>query len=210
MDGALGKGPAGLGVMAEVDAVVRGFEDEFVEADDFAFAKGCDLERFALAAGFADDAPEGDGSAGGRVFLVGVVALENLARVSVLEGSGGGTGDIEEEVHTQGEIAGVDESGLVLLDQMAHAVEFCIPTCRADDHVFSGTGAGFDVGDDAVWSGEVDDGVDGLELFGSERGAGGVFFGSGDLDEMLPLARNFGDEGSSFASPQEKKVHEEI
>jgi hypothetical protein len=52
-----------------------------VQADDIAFAEGCDLESFVLAAGFADRVLDGNGCAGGRVFLVDVVALENLAGI---------------------------------------------------------------------------------------------------------------------------------
>src|ERR1700758_3732525 len=57
-DGPFGEGAAGFGVVTEVDSVVLGFKDEFVQADDFAFAEGNNLEVFVLCAGFADHALE--------------------------------------------------------------------------------------------------------------------------------------------------------
>jgi hypothetical protein len=95
-DGAFGKAAAGFGVVAEIDAVGGGFEDEFVQADDFAFTEGSDFDVFflktALAGGFADHVLERDGCAGGRVFFVGVVTLEDLSGVAVAQGGGGGAG----------------------------------------------------------------------------------------------------------------------
>ena len=131
-----------------------------MQADYLAFAEGCDLESFLLAAGFADYALEGDGRAGGGVFLVGVVALENLAGVIVAQGGGGGAGDVEEEIYADGEIGGVEESCSVVLDQVADVVDFFVPAGGADDHILAGFHAGFDVGEDAVGGSEVDDGVD--------------------------------------------------
>ena len=43
-DGAFGEAAAGFGVVAEIDAVGGGFEDDLVQADDVAFAEGCDLD----------------------------------------------------------------------------------------------------------------------------------------------------------------------
>jgi len=53
-DGAFGEAAAGFGVVAEVDAVGRRFEDDFVQADYIAFAEGCDLDIFSVATGLAD------------------------------------------------------------------------------------------------------------------------------------------------------------
>ena len=80
------------------------------------------------------------------------MALENLSGVVVAQGGGGGAGDVEEEIHADGEICGVEESGLVLLDQCADAIDFVVPAGGADDHVLAGFHAGFDVGEDAVRS----------------------------------------------------------
>ena len=46
--------------MAKVDAVCVGLEDYFVQANDFAFAEGCDFQIFIFAAGLADDFLECD------------------------------------------------------------------------------------------------------------------------------------------------------
>jgi len=194
--------------VAEVDAVGGGFEDDFVQADDLAFAEGGDFEIGGaacghFATGFADQVLERDGSAGGRVFFGGVVALEDLSGVVVMQGGGGGAGGFVEQIHADGKISGVDETGFVLRDQSADAIDLVVPAGGADDHVLAGFDAGFDVIEDDVRRAEVDDGVDVVEFFGGERCAGGVFFGAGDADVMLAVGGDFGDEGSGFAATQD-------
>ena len=66
---------------------------------------------------------EPGGCAGGRVQFVNVMALENLAAVFVLQGSGRGASDVVEKVHANGEVSGIDESVLCVLDQRADAVD---------------------------------------------------------------------------------------
>ena len=140
------------------------------------------------------------GGAGGRVFLVNVVALENLAGVVVAHGRGGGAGNIEEEIHSDGEVGGVDESRLVPLDEGADAVEVFVPTGGAHDHILAGSGAGFDVGQDDMRCGEVDDGVDVAQVFWCQEGAGSVLRRSDRADLVLALSGYFRGQRSCFAS----------
>ena len=49
---------------------------------------------------------------GGSVFLVLVVALEDLSRVTEFEGGSGGGGDLEKEVYADGKIGAVNEAGI--------------------------------------------------------------------------------------------------
>ena len=66
-DCAFGETAAGFGVVTEVDSVARGFEHDFMQADDVAFAEGGDLEIFIFVsrwlrgslAGCAIAVPEG-------------------------------------------------------------------------------------------------------------------------------------------------------
>jgi hypothetical protein len=60
--------------------------------------------------------------------------------------------------------------------------------------------AGFDIGDDTVRGGEVDDGVDVAKLFGTESGAICVLAGAGSSDVMFALGGNFGYERSGFSA----------
>jgi hypothetical protein len=119
------------------------------------------------------------------------MALENLAGVIVAKSSGSGAGDLEEEIHANGKIRGIDESGTALLDQGADAIDFCVPAGGANHHILAGFHAGFDVGEDAVGSGEVDDGVDVAKVISRERSAGFVFLGAGDADVMLSRRGHF-------------------
>jgi hypothetical protein len=82
----------------------------------------------------------------------------------------------------------------VLLDKGMNVVDCLIPAGCADDHVFAGFHAGFDVSKGAVRGGEVDDGIDVAKVFLTERGAGGVFFGSGNADVVLAFSSDFRDE----------------
>ena len=66
-----------------------------------------------------------------------MVTLENLAGVIVVQGGGGGAGNVEKKIHADGEIGGVEEPGSVLLDQISDAVEFVVPARGADDHVLA-------------------------------------------------------------------------
>src|SRR5450631_263680 len=199
-DRAFGEAAAGFGVVAEVNPVGGGFEDHFVQADHVTFAEGCDLQIFFLVAGLADYLLDRDGGAGRGVFLVDVVALENLSGVVVAQGYGGGAGYVEEEIHADREVCGVDEACIVLLDQSTDAGDVFVPSGGAHDHVLTGFCAGLDVGEDAVGSGEVDDGVDVAEVFWSERGAGSVFFRAGDADVMFALGGDFRYQRTGFAA----------
>ena len=175
-----------------------------MQADDFSFAEGDDLETFVGTAAFADQPLEGDRGAGRGVFFVDVVALEDLAGVAVAQGSGGCLGYIEEKIHTDGKIRSVDESGLVQFDQMANAIDFTVPASRSYDHVYAGYRAGFNVGDHAMGRSEVEDCIDPTKFLGIERGAGVVLFGSGDFDVMFALGSHVGDQRASLSTSQEK------
>jgi hypothetical protein len=78
-DSAFGEAAAGFGVMAEIDAVGGGLEDDLVQTYDLALAKGSDFQIFVGSTGFAYQPLDCDCRAGGRVFLVDVMALKNLA-----------------------------------------------------------------------------------------------------------------------------------
>src|ERR1700722_4376778 len=124
---------AGFGVVAEIDAVVIRFEDDFVQADDFAFAEGSDFEVGGaagghFAAGFADQILQGEGSAGGGIFFARVVALEDLSGVVVAECCGRGAGCFVEEIDADGKVSGIEEAGFVLVDESTDPVEFSIPS----------------------------------------------------------------------------------
>src|SRR5580658_1208533 len=207
--GPFGEAAAGFGVVAEIDPVGRGFEHDLMQADDLAFAEGCDLEVF-MTTGFADDALDGDSRARRRIFFLDVMALENLTGIIVAQGGGGGAGDVEEEIHAYGKIRAIDESGALLRDQGADTIDFRVPAGCAHDHILASFQAGFDVGEDAVRSGEVDNGVDVAEVFRRECSAGDVLFGAGDADVMLAFGGNFRCERSRFSAAEDKKVHAEV
>src|SRR5580704_16347489 len=74
-DGAFGESAAGLGVVAEIDPVGRGIEDQLVHADDVTLAEGGDFEL--RSSSIFDNALHRRSGTGGRVFFLGVMALED-------------------------------------------------------------------------------------------------------------------------------------
>src|SRR5208283_6192836 len=95
----------------------------------------------------------------------------------------------------------------MFLDQTADAVKFPVPAGCAYNHVLAGLHTGFDVGDDRVRGGEVNDDVNVAKLLESERGTGDVFFGTESPDVMLALDGDFGDQRSGFASAENQEFH---
>ena len=87
------------------------------------------------------------------------------------------------------------------------AREVVIPAGRADDHRFAGADAGFDVGDDRGWVGEVDDGIELGEGFGGEGGGLGVVGAAESLDVMAAFTGDFGDLGAGFALAEDEELH---
>src|ERR1700679_800148 len=87
-----------------------------------------------------------------------------------------------------------------LLNLLPHAGELGVPACGADHHILAGSHAGFDVGEHAVRSSEVDDDVDVVKLVRGERGAGGVLCGTRDSDLVPPSASHFRHQRSNPAA----------
>jgi len=138
---------------------------------------------------------------------VDVMALENLPLVVVIQGRCGGSGGVEKQVHSHGEISRVNESGLMLLNQGADSVEFFVPAGSAHDHVLACADAGFNIGEHAVGGGEIDDGGDVRQAFRGQRGTIRIFLRSDDVDVMSALGGDFRHQRSGFASTEQEKIH---
>jgi hypothetical protein len=90
------------------------------------------------------------------------------------------------------------------LHEFANAVKFVIPSGCADDHVLSGSDAGFDVAHGTVGCCEIDYDLNVTKLVGSEGGAVFVFGGADDRDVMLTFARDLGYLRSCLAAAEEE------
>ena len=129
-----------------------------------------------------------------------VMALEDLSGVVVAKSGRGGAGDIEKEIHANGEIRGIEEASIVLLDELADAVDFFVPAGRADDHILAGFDASLDIRENAVRRGEIDDRVNIMKFVGGEGGGVNVFLAAHDANVMPALACDFRDKRAGFAS----------
>src|ERR1051326_1508631 len=97
--------------------------------------------------------------------------------------------DLEEHVHADREIRGVNETDTRLLNHLAHARKMFIPSRRSDRHVDAGARAGLDVAEHGAGRGEVDDGIDSADLLGGKRRPALVLRRGDDGDLMASLAR---------------------
>ena len=84
---------------------------------------------------------------------------------------------------------------------------FLEPAGRAQDHILASPGAGFDMGENTMWRGKVDDNIDGIQLFRNEECAVCILFGIGGTHMMSAFRGNFCDERSGFASAQDEEIH---
>jgi len=171
-----------------------------VHAYDFAFAKGSDFDFVLIAAGLVDHALEGDGRAGGCILFCSVVALEDLSGVAVMQGCGGGSRDVEKQIYADRKVCGVHQAGAVGFNQTLDAIYFSVPSGGADDHILAGFGAGFDMVDDAVGRGEIDNYINLAKLFRGEGSALFVFCGSGGMDVVAALAGGFRHQRSCLST----------
>lgn len=89
-----------------------------------------------------------------------VVAFEDLSEILMVKRGSGGSGHFEEEVHADGEIGRVKQSGAALFHHVPDAREFVVPTGRANHRVFAGADTGGDILDHCMWRSEIDDNID--------------------------------------------------
>src|SRR5215467_13231963 len=156
-----------------------------------ALAERDDLEFGAT--GFRDCFLEGDCGARGSVFLLRVMAFEDLAVVAVFESSGRRARDVEEKVYPNRKIAAIKKAGLILGDEFTNAGKLAVPAGGPDDNIFTGTNAGRKTIKHCGGCGEVDDRVD-LGEAGSERRATGIVRCPKNPNIVLAMPSNFGHE----------------
>src|SRR5690242_14124058 len=85
--------------------------------------------------------------------------------VSIAECRGGGPYDVKEQVYAHGKIGGVEQPDSAALHQIADAWDLAIPPGGSDDHVRLPLRAPFDIAQDGMWCGEVDD-----DIYPGQRG----------------------------------------
>src|SRR5580698_3181333 len=131
VNGAFGESATGLGVVAEIDPVGRGIEDQFVHADDVAFAKRGNLQLGSRS--YLDDLLHGGSGTGRCVLLLLVMTLEDLAGILVLQRGGSGAGNVKKEIHADGKVCRIEKASSVLFHHLPDAREFVVPAGGAND-----------------------------------------------------------------------------
>ena len=155
-----------------------------------------------VASRLAHNFLERDGSSRRSVFLGHMMTLENLARVIVFQRGPSGRGNLEEQVHADGEIRSVKEAGLGRKHHFAQARHLVVPAGGSDDKVLFCADAGFSVGDDRSGRGEVDGHIERGKESGSQGAGIRVFVDVQGADMMPALARHFRHQRSGFAAAE--------
>src|SRR5215468_11394613 len=119
------------------------------------------------------------------------MAFEDLAGVLMIKRGCCSAGNFVEEIDSNREICSIDEACTVLFDECVYAIGVVVPACGSHDHIFAAVNAGFDMGENAMRCGEVDDGIDCTELLWTEGRAILILAGSDDVGAVSVLSGNF-------------------
>ena len=94
--------------MTEVNRVVRGIQHYFVHSHYGALAEGDDFQL--RSAGVFDDFLQCQRGAGGSVFFLGVMTLEDLSQVFLTQRGGSAPHRIKKKIYSNGKIPGIEET----------------------------------------------------------------------------------------------------
>src|SRR5581483_996310 len=200
--GALGEAAAILGIVAKIDVVIAGVEGQLVHADDLSFAKGDDLQL--RVACLLHDFLKGERSAGWRIFLVGVVALEDLAEVAVFQRGSRGARNFKKQIYANRKIRAINKAGSGSRDQGADSGQFRVPASGAYDHVLAGSYAGLDVQESGFWRGEVNYDLNLAQVLRGERRGARIIACAQDADLMPAFPRKIGDQRARLSGSEKQ------
>src|ERR1700688_153149 len=131
-----------------------------MHAHHIAFAEGNNLQVCTFAAGLAHRPLQDDGGSRWRVFLLGVVALEDLPNVIVLQRCGGGLCRFQKNAHADREVCRTDQCDALSFNQFSDSIDFAVPARRPNHHILACLSTGFDVSDYGSRGGKINHHVD--------------------------------------------------
>ena len=129
-----------------------------MHADHVAFAERSDFQLGS--GGVLNNSLQRHRRSRRRVFLLGVMALEDLSGILVLQSGGGGARNVEKQIYSDGKICGVEKPTSALFHHLPDSRQFAIPAGSADDHVLPGADASLNVPKNRGRSGEIDNHID--------------------------------------------------
>jgi hypothetical protein len=191
---------ARLGIVAEIDPIRTGFEDDFMHSDDIALTERCDLKTFVPAACLANHLLNAYSRPGRRVLFMRMMSLKNLPRVLMLQRCRCRLRHIKKQIYPNRKIRRINEPRTSSLHQFPNLLDLAVPASRANHHILSAVHAGLNVRQNAVWPGEVDHHIDVAQLLRGESGTCDVLRGPDGLNAVSSLSPNIGNQRSSLAS----------
>src|ERR1700688_1995442 len=178
-----------------------------MHAHHIAFAEGNNLQVCTFAAGLAHRPLQDDGGSRWRIFLLGVVAFEDLPTVIVLQRCGGGPCRLQKNAHADREVCRTDQCDALSFNQFSDSIDFAVPARRSNHHILACLSTGFDVIDYASRGGEINHHVD-FALFFWGKGFGvPILRCARDLSIVSPLARYLRHQRTGLAAAKDKDVH---
>src|SRR6478736_8065075 len=125
--------------MTKIDRVIWRIQHDLMHTNHIALAERGD---FHVDIGcVSDDLLQGCRSSRRRVFLLRMVAFEDVAQILMLQYSRCGAGGLEKQIDAYREIRAIEKPGLVFVDQLSHALQVAIPAGGSYHHVLVGPDA---------------------------------------------------------------------
>src|SRR6185312_8249134 len=141
--------------------------------------------------------------AGRRVLLLRMMALDDARHVSLTDRVCGGLCNLEEEIHSNGEVGSVKQTRFTALHVLPNFVEMLIPTRRSHHHASAISNASAHVFEHRFRVAEIDHYINVSQASRRERARLAVLRGSEDLNRVPPLARNFFHQRSGLTSAKQ-------
>src|SRR6185437_372269 len=198
---AFGKAATAFRIMHQHHGVSTRIKQQDVGAHRISFAHRSDLRRDC--AYLCHNPLNRNCGAGRRVLLLLVMALDDAWHVSLSDRVGGDLCNLEEEIHSNGEVGSVKQTTFTALYVPANFLEMLVPACGPHDHASAISNASAHVFEHRFRIAEIDDYINVSQALRRERARVAVLRGSEDLNRVPPLARNFFHQRASLATAQQ-------
>jgi hypothetical protein len=133
---------------------------------------------------------------------MGVMAFNDGGHISLRTGRSRSNGNLEKDVHSDGEVRAVKDRRLLFAGLFFQAWDMLIPTGGADDDRLASVNAGFDVFDDRFRRGEIDQSIDSMQMIRAQRSGVRILLGREHADRVSALSRYFLNQRSGFSMAQ--------
>ena len=136
-----------------------------------------------------------------------MVAFEDLSGILVLQNSCSSFCGVKEQVDTDGEVRGIQETDILLFDPFACFSQVVLPACGPNHHDLTRADASLDISQNSLGCCEINYGVYVTQSLRGEGSGSGIVLRAQQSNVMSAFARHLHDQRASFAATQNKKIH---